>query len=90
MLRAPGPARKTTAAATSCGSTWRRSAAPAAMRADTSSALSPVRVAMDSIMALSGSPVVKPGVTTLTRTLAGPSSLARVRDAVTIACFVAV
>ena len=48
MLRAPGPARKTTAAATSTGSTWRRNAAPAAMRADTSSALSPVRVAMDS------------------------------------------
>ena len=41
-------------------------------------------------MASSGAPVVKPGVTTLTRTWARPSSLARVSDAVTMALLVAV
>ena len=45
MLRAPGPARNSTASATSSGSTCRRSAAPAAMRREVSSALSPVRSA---------------------------------------------
>ena len=49
-----------------------------------------MRAAIDSIMASSGAPVMKPGVTTLTRTPDGPSSLAKVSEAVTIACFVAV
>jgi hypothetical protein len=43
---------------------------------------------MASTMASSEEPAVKPGVTTLTRTLEGPSSRASVKEAVTIACLV--
>ena len=41
-------------------------------------------------MASSGAPVVNPGVTTFTRTPHGPSSLASVSEAETMAALVAV
>ena len=52
-------------------------------------ALAPA-AATDSTIAVSGAPVTKPGVTTLTRTWDRPNSLAMVREAVTMALFVAV
>ena len=73
MLRAPGPGQEHDGVGDVGGldvAPQRRAGGQAAGHVV---GRSPVRAAIDSIMASSGGPVVKPGVTTLTRTPAGPA-----------------